>query len=66
MGGFLVIAILLTAVYTFGIIAWEDRNTKPKSREEERLKYGSIGMFIVSLVILLAIVAIILQVQLNV
>ena len=61
MGGFLVIAILLTAVYTFGIVAWEDRNTKPKSREEQRLKEGSTGMFFISLFILLVIVFIILQ-----
>ena len=63
---FLIAVLLLTAVYTFGIIAWEERNTKPKSREEERLKYGSIGVFIVSLVILLAIVFTVLQVQLSV
>jgi uncharacterized membrane protein YidH (DUF202 family) len=64
--GFLIIVLLLTAIYTFGIIAWEERNEKPKTRELERLKYGSIGMFIVSLVIVLAIVFAILQVQLNV
>lgn len=63
---FLIIVLLLTAVYTFGTVAWEERNTKPKSREEERLKYGSIGVFIVSLVILLAIVFTVLQVQLSV
>jgi len=63
---FLIIVLLLTAVYTFGTIAWEERNTKPKSREEERLKSASIGMFAISLFILIVIVAIILQVQLNV
>ena len=55
MGGFLIILILLTSVYTFGTVMLEYKKEKPKTQGEQRFQDASIGMFIVSAFILFAI-----------